>query len=731
MSSVTGSPVITTDVYGNKTSTITTTVIWHKIKTATTSVTLNKDKNGNVLSSTAGYTKLSTSSPVQTISTASNGDKTITNTTTVIWELTGSSTNSAFSLTQDIASSGNISSSGQQVYYKFIAPTAGAYSFYTTGTLDTVGMLQDSLSNTLGSNDDSNGRNFLISPISLTAGQVVYLRVNAYSSSIGAYSVVAHKLQSITQTVTINQDESGIVLGDNVDTSLYHKMSTTGPTVTTSVNSTGDTVTTISTSNIWHLIVSTTKNITVNKDQNGNVLSSTTGYSQVSSSTTTTTSVASNGDKTITNTTTVIWKLNSSSGDSTATAINLPLDTATAGSISTAGQAVYYKFTATVAGDYSFYTTGNLDTQGTLTSSSNSQLDYNDDVTSGQNFNFLIKPTTLTAGQVVYLKVNAYSNNTGAYTVFAHKVATITKSVTINQDQNGNVLNSTTGYTLVSSTQSSSTDIATNGDVTVTNTTTKIWKLQSSSLSLASQLPNVATATTSPTTDATGLTQTTAFTSTVKSIVNDFINLLNETYMDDSNYSQYSQIDSSTFSSTAYKNELTTFQSKLNAGISSGNFYIASASEASTTYSTLSQWSQRYNQRLAQDINLLRSKLGLTALVKDVNPIDNAYSLTDAAYGALIKFDHYQSANGWLQPTSGNFAWAADLAGDYLYSTPEQMANANASNWLNEVNNDPTKEVVGHYLSFVGAHNMISSAVVFQPSPTMGSNWSVGASELY
>lgn len=70
---------------GDTTTTVTTTNIWHKPIMNTINITVDKDEAGNSLTDLTGYFLISTSASVTTSSTASNGDITITNTTTRIW----------------------------------------------------------------------------------------------------------------------------------------------------------------------------------------------------------------------------------------------------------------------------------------------------------------------------------------------------------------------------------------------------------------------------------------------------------------------------------------------------------------------------------------------------------------------------------------------------------------------------------------------------------------------
>lgn len=92
-------------------------------------------------------------------------------------------------------------------------------------------------------------------------------------------------------------------------TSGYVKISTGKPVTTKSTNSAG-TITTITntTTVTWHKPVTMTKNVTINDDDNGNALTSTSGYKEITIGKVVQTKItAKNGDVTITNTTTNIW----------------------------------------------------------------------------------------------------------------------------------------------------------------------------------------------------------------------------------------------------------------------------------------------------------------------------------------------------------------------------------------------------------------------------------------
>ncbi len=83
--------------------------------------------------------------------------------------------------------------------------------------------------------------------------------------------------------------------------------------------------------------------------------------------------------------------------------------------IDTAGEYVYFKFTATESKTYTFQSSGGYDTYGYLYDADQTQIQYNDD--EGDNNNFKIT-YSMSAGEVVYLAVRMYSSSdTGTFDV--------------------------------------------------------------------------------------------------------------------------------------------------------------------------------------------------------------------------------------------------------------------------------------------------------------------------
>ena len=86
--------------------------------------------------------------------------------------------------------SGSISQSGDYNWYSFTAPSAGQYTFTTTGSLDTIGELYTSMTGSRVAVDDDSGTgtNFRLTRY-MSGGETVYLKVRAYNTRTGAYTV--------------------------------------------------------------------------------------------------------------------------------------------------------------------------------------------------------------------------------------------------------------------------------------------------------------------------------------------------------------------------------------------------------------------------------------------------------------------------------------------------------------------------------------------------------------
>ena len=96
-------------------------------------------------------------------------------------------------------------------------------------------------------------------------------------------------------------------------------------------------------------------------------------------------------------------------------ATNLALDSSLAGEIETGDDVDYFKVQVSESGTLTVYTTGSLDTKGSLENSSGSRLASNDDGGRGSNFRI---ERSVSAG-TYYVRVESYSSRTGSYTLHA------------------------------------------------------------------------------------------------------------------------------------------------------------------------------------------------------------------------------------------------------------------------------------------------------------------------
>lgn len=92
------------------------------------------------------------------------------------------------------------------------------------------------------------------------------------------------------------------------------------------------------------------------------------------------------------------------------------------------GAEEWFKFTASKSDRYTIFTTGGLDTIGTLYDSCGNQLSYVDDYCGLLNFRII---RNLTAGNTYYIKVKAYGNRTGNY-ILSVTTRVLVDYVTIN-----------------------------------------------------------------------------------------------------------------------------------------------------------------------------------------------------------------------------------------------------------------------------------------------------------
>ena len=114
-----------------------------------------------------------------------------------------------------VESSGCICCPGAAVWYKFIPSTTDSYRIYTSGDLDTYGVLYDANGNCIDCDDDAGeDLNFKIIG-ALTAGQTYYIKVTAFGSKTGRFTIRATNKVSV-ESVTISAPQSPLEVGQTL-----------------------------------------------------------------------------------------------------------------------------------------------------------------------------------------------------------------------------------------------------------------------------------------------------------------------------------------------------------------------------------------------------------------------------------------------------------------------------------------------------------------------------------
>ena len=263
-----GTPVKTVETLanGDTITTYTTTNIYHKIAHQVVNKTVNVDEAGNILTSTDGYTKVSSSDKSVDATDPKTGDITTTVTTTVVWKKTETPTHVTVNKTVNVDEAGNVLTS-------------------------TDGYTQVSSSKkSVDTTDPTTGN------ITTTITTTVVWKKNETPASTHTYDLK-----------TVNEDKSGHVL---TNTDGYSIVSSSKESVDATDPKTGNITTTVTTTVVWEKTPQRLiKNQTVNLDESGKVLTNTNGYNQDSSSVKTTdVTDPVTGDVTTTFTTTIIWK---------------------------------------------------------------------------------------------------------------------------------------------------------------------------------------------------------------------------------------------------------------------------------------------------------------------------------------------------------------------------------------------------------------------------------------
>ena len=310
-----------------------------------------------------------------------------------------------------------------------------------------------------------------------------------------------HVPQDTEKQVTINKDENGQVLTDLTG----YKLLTAGtPVKTVETLANGDTITTYTTTNIYHKIAHQVVNKTVNVDEAGNILTSTDGYTKVSSSDKSVdTTDPKTGDITTTVTTTVVWKKTETP---THVTVNKTLNVDEAGNVLTSTDGYTQVSSSKKSVDTTDPTTGNITTTITTT------VVWKKNETPAPTHTYDLKTVNEDKSGHVLTNTDGYSivssskesvdatdPKTGNITttvtttvVWEKTPQRLIKNQTVNLDESGKVLTNTNGYNQDSSSVKTTdvTDPVT-GDVTTTFTTTIIWKKDTTGVTITNKTVNV------------------------------------------------------------------------------------------------------------------------------------------------------------------------------------------------------------------------------------------------
>ena len=232
--------------------------------------------------------------------------------------------------------SGRIEPGSDIDYFKVQVNKSGVLTVYTTGNLDTRGILQNSSGSTLVRNlDDGSGNNFKIEQ-SVRAG-TYYIKVESYRSYTGNYVIHVYFRE---------QPSNRLAGSSSVRTPVSRQRSSSSPSSVRKNNS------------------------PVQKNDQGNNRSG---------------------------------------------ATSLALGGSRSGQISSGSDIDYFKVQVSKSGVLTVYTTGSLDTRGTLQNSSGTSLENDDDAGSGNNFKI---ERSVSAG-TYYIEIDSHNTSTGSYTVYA------------------------------------------------------------------------------------------------------------------------------------------------------------------------------------------------------------------------------------------------------------------------------------------------------------------------
>ncbi len=327
----------------------------------------------------------------------------------------------------------SVSTAGQVKYYSYTPSTSGTYVIYSTGSIDTKVYLYDASGNDITYNDDGGAEQNFRLEYNLVAGTTYIYGVRYYSSD--RTGTISFKFGRV-YTVSYNANGgSGAPSSQSKDYGTTLTLSTTEPArsgytflgwatssdATSAAYQPGGSFTSNSNTTLYAVWKSNTGSITYNANggsgapsaQTGSTsytISSTVparfGYTFLGWSTSSTAtsasykpgnSITANSDITLY----AVWK----------SAVTFSAGTTYSPQVEFANQEVYYVFTPSSDGSYTFESSGSLDSKIYVYNSSGSEIGYDDDSSdAGTNFKLTIE---LTSDTTYYIKVRAYSNYTG------------------------------------------------------------------------------------------------------------------------------------------------------------------------------------------------------------------------------------------------------------------------------------------------------------------------------
>ena len=329
----------------------------------------------------------------------------------------GSTRDQAPSLPLGESLEGGLEIGGEVDYFRVEVSEPGLLLVYTTGSSDIKGTLEDNTGTALATDDDG-GRsdNFRITHF-VNAG-TYYVKVEGDRSwNTGSYTIHASihgSTRDQAPSLTLGESLEGeLEIGGEVD---YFRVEVSEPGLLL-VYTTGS-------SHIKGTLEDSTGDSLANDDDSGSgdnfkiahAVSAGTYYVKVE------------GDRSWnTGSYTIYASFNSDHGNTRATASLLSLDSLLYGQIEPAGDVDYFQIEVSESKVLTVYTTGSLDTKGTLEDSTGDSLATDDDGGSGDNFRIA---HAVSAG-TYYVKVEgdrSSSSGTGIYTIHASVSSSSTRT---------------------------------------------------------------------------------------------------------------------------------------------------------------------------------------------------------------------------------------------------------------------------------------------------------------